>query len=248
MKFEIQNLHVFAGDKHIIRGLSLRLKPGEIHVLMGPNGSGKSTLANAIAGNPKFKITKGELSLGTREISRMAPDKRARAGILLSFQHPKEIPGVGVFNFLQTAANAKTKAQGEKTRNAAEFEKIAEKALRSLDLDSKFLGRDMNSEFSGGEKKKMEMLQMLILKPEVAVFDEIDSGLDIDALKSVIENIKKLATSKTAILLITHYPRLLRYIKPHKVHIMMHGRIAETGCSALLKSIERKGYARYFKK
>ncbi|MBI5412923.1 Fe-S cluster assembly ATPase SufC [Candidatus Peregrinibacteria bacterium] len=240
--FQIKNLKVDVNEKHILQGVSLKIKPGEIHVVMGPNGSGKSTLANAIAGNPKYKTTDGKIALGGEDLTHARPDHRAQKGILLAFQYPKEIPGVSVLNFLQTAHKAICKARKIAPMNPIEFRKALRERLAKFGLDATFMNRSMNEGFSGGEKKKLEMIQLSFLEPKIAIIDEIDSGLDIDALKVIAGGIKFLAYGGRGVLLITHYKRILQYLKPDFIHVMVCGRIVKSGSHKLADELERKGY------
>ncbi len=240
--FSIKNLEVGIDEKPIIQGLSLHIKPGEIHAIMGPNGSGKSTLANAIMGHPKYTVTDGEIRMNGENLVGLRPDKRAKAGVFLAFQYPKEIPGVTVLSFLQMAVAAVRKVRDEPQLNPIEFRKLLRSLLAEFSLDAKFMNRYINDGFSGGEKKKMEILQMALLEPKIAVLDETDSGLDVDALKIVAEGINRLASPQRGILLITHYQRILHYIKPHFVHVMMEGRIVKSGGPELSARLEREGY------
>lgn len=240
--FHIQNLSVEVEKKEIIHGLSLRVRPGEIHAIMGPNGSGKSTLANTIMGHPKYTVTGGEILMGNENLVPLRPHKRAQAGVFLAFQYPKEIPGVPVTSFLQMAVNGVREARCEPKLNPIEFRKLLRARLTEFALDSKFLNRAMNDGFSGGEKKKMEILQMALLEPKLCVLDETDSGLDVDALRIVAEGVKRLATQTRGILLITHYMRILHYVRPHFVHVMMDGKIVKSGGAELAEKIEKEGY------
>lgn len=240
--FQIQNLQVSVEEKPILHGVSLNIRPGEIHAVMGPNGSGKSTLANTIMGHPKYAITSGDLVIDGESLIGLKADKRARKGIFLAFQYPKEIPGVTVSSFLQMAVSAVRKARGEAELNPIEFRKILRAKLVEFSLEAKFLNRYMNEGFSGGEKKKMEILQMALLEPKIAVLDETDSGLDVDALRIVSEGINRLTSKTRGILLITHYQRILHYVKPKYVHVMMDGRIVKSGGHELAQQIETKGY------
>lgn len=240
--FRIKNLHVKVEGKLIVGNVSLIVKPGEIHAIMGPNGSGKSSLANAIMGHPKYIITDGEILLDDENLVPLKADKRARKGLFLAFQYPKEIPGVTVISFLQMAVNAVLKARGKTPLNPIEFRKLLRGKLGEFSMDSKFMNRSMNDGFSGGEKKKMEILQMAMLEPRIAVLDETDSGLDVDALKIVAEGIKRLATDSRGILLITHYQRILHYVTPHFVHVMMEGKLVKSGGPELAQRLEHEGY------
>ena len=240
--FLIKNLHISVENKEIVKGVSLHIRPGEIHAIMGPNGSGKSTLANTIMGHPKYVITSGELILDGEHIEGLKADKRAKAGIFLAFQYPKEIPGVSVLSFLQMAVSAVRKARGLSELNPIEFRKLLRAKLAEFSLDSKFMNRSLNDGFSGGEKKKMEILQMALLEPRMAILDETDSGLDVDALKIVSEGINRLREPTRGVLLITHYQRILHYVKPHFIHVMMDGRIVKSGGPELGERLEREGY------
>lgn len=243
--FHIKDLKVEVEKKAILCGVSLEIKPGEIHAVMGPNGSGKSTLANTIMGHPKYTVTSGEIIMDSENIVPLKADKRALKGLFLAFQYPKEIPGVTVSSFLQMAVCAVQKARGQKPLNPIEFRKLLRSKLAEFSMDSKFMNRYLNDGFSGGEKKKMEILQMAMLQPSVAVLDETDSGLDVDALKIVAESIQRLASKELALLLITHYQRILHYVKPHFVHIMIDGKIVKSGGYELAEKVEREGYATY---
>jgi Fe-S cluster assembly ATP-binding protein len=239
---EIRNLHVSAEDKRILKGLDLEVSKGEVHALMGPNGSGKSTLANAIMGHPSLEVTEGEIRLRGEEITEADPEERARAGLFMAFQYPSAIPGVSVVNFLRTAINAHRKARGEDPINLKEFRKTLEQHMEVLGVDREFTRRYLNEGFSGGEKKRCEILQMAILKPYVAVLDETDSGLDIDALRTVANAVNSMRSPEFGALIITHYQRILGYIKPDFIHIMLNGRVVEEGGSELAAELEQKGY------
>lgn len=239
---KINNLHAAVEDKNILRGINLNIKAGEVHALMGPNGSGKSTLSSIIAGNEKFDVTEGNILLENEDISELSPEERAHKGIFLSFQYPVEIPGVTVTNFIKTAINATRKANGLEDMPANEMlKKIKEKA-ELLEIDRKFLSRSLNEGFSGGEKKRNEIFQMAMLEPKLAILDETDSGLDIDALRIVANGVNKLKNENNAVLVITHYQRLLEYIVPDFVHVLMDGRIVKTGGKELALELEEKGY------
>lgn len=240
--FSIQNLKVSVDEKPILHGVSLNIHPGEIHAIMGPNGSGKSTLANTIMGHPKYTVIGGDLLIDGESLIGLKADKRARKGIFLAFQYPKEIPGVTVSSFLQMAVAAVRKARGEPDMNPIEFRKVLRAKLLEFSLEAKFLNRYMNEGFSGGEKKKMEILQMALLEPKIAILDETDSGLDVDALRIVSEGINRLTSPERGILLITHYQRILHYVKPQFVHIMMDGRVVKSGGHKLAEQIEKEGY------
>ncbi len=243
---EIRDLHVTVntGDevKPILKGVDLTIKAGETHAIMGPNGSGKSTLAYSIAGHPKYTITQGTVTLDGEDVLAMTVDERARAGLFLAMQYPVEVPGVSVSNFLRTAATA-TRGEAPKLRT---WVKEVKEAMAALDMDPTFAERNVNEGFSGGEKKRHEILQLELLKPKVAILDETDSGLDIDALKVVSEGVNRVrATGTTGTLLITHYTRILRYIKPDFVHVFVNGRIVEEGGPELAEDLEAKGYERF---
>lgn len=244
MALEIKNLSVSVEKKPIVTGLSLAINPGEVHVIMGPNGSGKSTLANALAGHPKYTVTNGTINLDGTNITNQAPDKRAKAGLFLSMQNPPEIPGVSIANFLRLAVEAAT---GQK-KNPMEFYPELTAAMKSVGLNESFAKRLLNAGFSGGEKKKMEIVQLLLLQPRYAVLDETDSGLDVDALKVVAEGINRFRSAKTGILLITHYNRLPSLVSPNFVHIMSEGKIIKSGGKELANEIENAGYSSFHKK
>ncbi len=237
-RLQIKNLHASVADKKILKGISLLIKPGEIHALMGPNGSGKSTLASTLMGHPGYTITKGTILLNSKTISKAAPDERSRLGMFLSFQYPAEIAGLSFEHFLRFAYNTLHAT----TIDPLKFRTILEQKMKLLHMGDNFINRYLNEGFSGGEKKKSEILQLAILEPKVAILDETDSGLDVDALKSVAQGIKKVKTPKMSIILITHYYRILKYIQPDKVHIMVDGRIVKSGGKALATQVERKGY------
>jgi Fe-S cluster assembly ATP-binding protein len=238
----IKNLHAGVEEKEILKGIDLDVKPGEVHAIMGPNGSGKSTLASVIAGKEEFDITQGELLFEQEDITELDPEERAHKGLFLSFQYPVEIPGVTVTNFIKTAINETRKAQGLEEMPAAEMlKKIKEKA-DMLDIDRKFLSRSLNEGFSGGEKKRNEIFQMAMMEPKLAILDETDSGLDIDALKIVANGVNKLRSSDNAVIVITHYQRLLDYIVPDFVHVLMNGKIVKSGGKELAYELEERGY------
>jgi len=241
-KLEIKDLHISIGDKPIVKGLTLTIKQGEVHAIMGPNGTGKSTLAKAIAGHPDYTITGGEVLLDGVSVLEMEPDERARAGLFLAFQYPSEIPGVSIANFLRAAVQARM-AEGEELDATAYYKRLYAK-MDLLKIDRKFTSRSVNEGFSGGEKKRCEILQMAMLEPKIALMDETDSGLDIDALRIVSEgvNAQRAAANAPGILLITHYQRLLDYIVPDFVHVMHDGRIVKTGDKSLALELEAKGY------
>ncbi len=239
---QIQNLHAQIEDKPILKGINLEIKPGEVHAIMGPNGSGKSTLSSVVAGNEDYEITQGEILFDQESINEEDAETRAHKGIFLSFQYPVEIPGVSVTNFVKTSINAARVAQGLEEMPANEMlKKIREKAAL-LEIDSKFLSRSLNEGFSGGEKKRNEIFQMAMLEPKLAILDETDSGLDIDALKIVANGVNTLKSKDNAVLVITHYQRLLDYIVPDYVHVLFDGRIVKSGDKELAKELEAKGY------
>jgi len=239
---QINNLHAAIGDKEILKGINLRINPGEVHAIMGPNGSGKTTLSSVIAGREDFEVTEGEILLNNENISELAPEERAHKGIFMSFQYPVAIPGVTVTNFIKAAINAKRKAQGLEDMPAAELLKMIREKAALLGMDRSFLSRSLNDGFSGGEKKRNEIFQMAMLEPKLAILDETDSGLDIDALKTVAEGVNKLKTKDNAVIVITHYQRLLDYIIPDFVHVLSDGKIVKTGGKELALELEAKGY------
>ena len=247
--FEIENLHVSIDDKEILRGVDLTINQGEIHALMGPNGSGKSTLAYVIAGHPAYEVTEGTIRYFGEDILEMEPDERARKGLFLAFQYPTVIPGVSMANFLRMAVTSVRNARTEAADGGSaqpftprEFRRLMREKMALLKMDDSFATRYLNEGFSGGEKKRAEILQMALLEPRMAVLDETDSGLDIDALKVVSEGVNALAGKEMGVLLITHYQRLLNFIKPHYVHIMLEGRIVQSGGPELAHELEAKGY------
>src|SRR4051812_26979534 len=239
---EIQNLHTSVEGKEILRGVDLKVSRGEVHALMGPNGSGKSTLANTIMGHPSYEITEGKILFQGQDLTEADPDERARAGLFMAFQYPSAIPGVSVVNFLRTAINAQRKARGEDPINLKEFRKLLQGQMELHCVDREFTRRYLNEGFSGGEKKRCEILQMAILKPVVAVLDETDSGLDIDALRTVANAVNAMRGPDVGALIITHYQRILGYIAPDYVHIMLNGRVVEEGGAELAGQLEQKGY------
>lgn len=239
---KINNLHAAVEDKNILRGINLDIKAGEVHAIMGPNGSGKSTLSAVIAGNEKFEVTQGDVILENEDISELSPEERAHKGIFLSFQYPVEIPGVTVTNFIKTAINANRKAHGLEDMPANEMLKKIKDKAELLEIDRKFLSRSLNEGFSGGEKKRNEIFQMAMLEPKLAILDETDSGLDIDALRIVANGVNKLKNENNAVLVITHYQRLLDYIVPDFVHVLMDGKIVKSGGKELALALEEKGY------
>jgi Fe-S cluster assembly ATP-binding protein len=240
----IHNLHVNVEGREILKGVNLTVRQGEVHALMGPNGTGKSTLAYTLMGHPNYEVTQGEVLFKGRNIVELEPDERSRLGIFLAFQYPVAIPGVSVANFLRTAINARRKAQNPEDKGipVPEFRRMLKERMSLLKMDPAFAGRYLNDGFSGGEKKRAEILQMATLRPEIAVLDETDSGLDIDALRIVSEGVNTLQGPELGILVITHYQRILNYIKPEFVHVMLDGRIVESGGSDLALHLEERGY------
>jgi len=239
---EINNLKSRIGDAEILHGLSLSVKAGEVHAIMGPNGSGKSTLAQVIAGHDDYEVTSGTVTFNGKDLLALAPEERARAGIFLGFQYPVEIPGVNNAYLLKAAVNAKRKHQGLGEVDAFEFLKLAREKMATLGMDPKFLNRGVNEGFSGGEKKRNEILQMAMLEPTLAILDETDSGLDIDALKAVAQGVNALRSPERAIILVTHYQRLLDYIQPDFVHVLSEGQIVRSGDKSLALELEERGY------
>ena len=238
----IKNLHAGIEDKEILRGIDLDVKPGEVHAIMGPNGSGKSTLSSVIAGNETYEVMEGDIDFMDESILELAPDERAHKGIFMSFQYPVEIPGVSTTNFVKTAINAKRKAQGLDDLPARDMLKMIREKSELLEMDRKFLSRSLNEGFSGGEKKRNEIFQMAMLEPSLAILDETDSGLDIDALKIVANGVNKLKNKNNAVIVITHYQRLLDYIVPDFVHVLHDGKIVKSGGKELAHELEAKGY------
>ncbi|MCO5315929.1 MAG: Fe-S cluster assembly ATPase SufC [Solirubrobacterales bacterium] len=241
-ELEIKNLHVSVEDQEILRGLDLTVEKGKIHALMGPNGSGKSTLANVIMGNPAYEVTEGEIIFKGEDITEAAPDERSQAGLFMAFQYPVAVPGVAVNKFLRMIVNAQREARGEKALKLREFAALAREAMDLANIPREFSSRYLNDGFSGGEKKRMELLQLAILKPEIAVLDETDSGLDIDALRTVADGINKFTGPDMGALIITHYQRLLHEVQPDVVHVMYKGRIVKEGGTELVEQLESEGY------
>jgi Fe-S cluster assembly ATP-binding protein len=239
---EVINLHARIGDKEILRGINLTIGKGETHAIMGPNGSGKSTLSAVLTGNPLYEVTDGEVWFNGKDLLAMKPEDRAREGLFLSFQYPVEIPGVSMTNFMRAAINAKREYQGLEPLNAAEFLKLMREKRKMVQLDSKLAHRSVNEGFSGGEKKRNEIFQMAMLEPRLAILDETDSGLDVDAMRIVADGVNRMHTPDTATIVITHYERLLDMIKPDVVHVLYQGRIVKTAGPELAKEIEAKGY------
>ena len=236
--FEIDDLHVNVGDKPIVKGLSLRVDAGEVHAIMGPNGSGKSTLANALLGHPRYRVTDGDVRFKGESILKESPDKRARRGLFLAFQYPTDVPGVSMINFLRRAVSAR---RGQEIP-VREFRQQLQAALATLHMDEQFVRRYVNDGFSGGEKKRAEILQLGLLQPEMAIMDETDSGLDIDALRIVAEGINAFHGESNGMLLITHYQRMLNYVRPDRVHVLAAGRIVQSGDFSLAEQLEAEGY------
>lgn len=239
---EIKDLHVNIEGKPILKGLNLTIKPGEIHAIMGPNGAGKSTLAKVLAGHPSYEVTQGEVWFKGQNILELEPEERAHLGLFMSFQYPLEIPGVSNVEFLQTALNAQRKAHGLEPIDAEQFQKLLDEKMQLVSARAEFKERNLNEGFSGGEKKRNEILQMAILNPDFAILDETDSGLDIDAMKVVAEGVNRLMDDSKGLLLITHYQRLLNYIKPDFVHVMQDGKIIRSGGAELALQLEESGY------
>lgn len=243
---QIKDLHVSVEGKEILKGLNLEVKQGEIHALMGPNGSGKSTLAYVLMGHPKYKIEKGEILIDGKNILELSPDQRAKLGLFLGFQYPVEISGVTLASFLRSAYNSITGKEngtiGQEMLSVIQFRKFVKEKIKEFQMDESFAERYLNEGFSGGEKKRAEILQMSILKPKIAILDETDSGLDVDALKVVADGINKLTGPQLGVLLITHYSRILNYIKPQFVHVLVDGVIAKSGGEELARQLEEKGY------
>ena len=239
---EVKNLHATIAGKEILKGINLTIKDGEIHAIMGPNGSGKSTLSAVLTGNPLYTVTEGEAIFNGKNLLEMKPEDRAREGLFLSFQYPVEIPGVSMVNFMKAAVNAKREYQGLEPLKAADFMKLMKEKRELVELDPKLSRRSVNEGFSGGEKKRKEIFQMAMLEPKLAILDETDSGLDVDAMRIVAEGVNKLFTPEKSIIVITHYERLLDMIKPQVVHVLYNGRIVRTEGPELAKEIEQRGY------
>ncbi len=244
---EIKDLRAGLGENEILKGISLTLKPGEIHAVMGPNGHGKSTLSKLLVGHPDYTLTAGSATFNGADLLALPPEQRALAGLFLAYQYPVEIPGVNNAEFLRMAYNEKRKHEGQEPVDPLDFDELLTDKMKFLGMESKFKERNVNEGFSGGEKKKNEILQMALLEPKVAILDEIDSGLDIDALRVVAEGVNKLAGPQNSLLVITHYPRILQYIKPHFVHVLIRGRIVRSGGMELAHELEQTGYDRYLK-
>jgi len=239
---EIKNLHATVDGNEILRGINLTVKKGEIHAIMGPNGSGKSTLAKVLAGHPDYEVTAGEVIYEGRNLLELSPDERAREGVFMAFQYPIEVPGVSNAQFLRLAYNEKKKHLGEDELDPLEFKDLLKERAKVVEMEASFMSRSVNEGFSGGEKKRNEILQMAVLEPKLAILDETDSGLDIDALRVVAGGVNQLRTQDNAIIVVTHYQRLLNYIVPDYVHVLAHGRIAREGGKELALELEEKGY------
>jgi Fe-S cluster assembly ATP-binding protein len=239
---EIRNLHVRAGEKEILKGLDLKTESGKVHALMGPNGSGKSTLANAIMGHPNFEVTEGQILFDGEDITEADPDERSRMGLFMAFQYPVSIPGVTVTKYLRTVMNAHREHRGEDPVNLKDFRKTVEEAMALTEVPKEFSSRYLNEGFSGGEKKRMEILQLALQRPEIAILDETDSGLDIDALRIVAEGVNTLRGPDVGFLIITHYQRILHYVEPDAVHVLYQGRIVKEGGPELVELLEERGY------
>ena len=239
---EIKNLHANVNGKEILRGINLTVRPGEVHAIMGPNGSGKSTLSSVLAGNPVFEVTEGEVTFEEKNLLDLAPEERSCEGIFLSFQYPVEIPGVSMVNFMRTAINEHRKYKQQEPLSASDFLKLMREKREVVELDNKLASRSVNEGFSGGEKKRNEIFQMAMLEPKLAILDETDSGLDIDALRIVANGVNKLKSEHNATLVITHYQRLLDYIKPEFVHVLYKGKIVKSAGPELALELEEKGY------
>ena len=239
---EIKDLHASINGKEILKGINLNIKKGEVHAIMGPNGSGKSTLSSVLVGNPAFEVTKGSVTFGGKDLLALSPEDRSHEGLFLSFQYPVEIPGVSMVNFMRAAVNEKRKYEGLAPLTASEFLKLMREKRAVVELDNKLANRSVNEGFSGGEKKRNEIFQMAMLEPKLSILDETDSGLDIDALRIVAEGVNKLKTPETSCIVITHYQRLLDYIKPDIVHVLYKGRIVKTAGPELALELEERGY------
>lgn len=239
---QIHNLHAAVSGKEILKGVNLTINDGEIHALMGTNGAGKSTLSNVIVGNPAYEVTEGSITFDGKDLLAMKPDERANAGIFMSFQAPVEIPGVSMTNFIKAAVNARRKAKGEEPLKAADFIKLMKEKRELVEIDKRLMNRSVNEGFSGGEKKRNEIFQMAMLEPTFCILDETDSGLDVDALRIVANGFNMLRTKQTSAMIITHYQRMLEYIKPDIVHVLIDGKIVKTGGADLAEKIEFEGF------
>ena len=239
---EIKNLHAKVDGKEILKGVDLTIRDGEIHALMGTNGAGKSTLSNVIVGNPKYEVTEGSITFNGKDMLAMTPEERSHEGVFMSFQLPVEIPGVSMTNFMRAAVNARREALGQEPLKATEFLKLIRDTQKLVDIDKKLVSRSVNEGFSGGEKKRNEIVQMAMLQPTFCILDETDSGLDVDALRVVAEGFNRLRTAQTSALVITHYQRLLDYIRPDFIHVLLDGKIVKTAGAELAKEIEDRGF------
>ena len=239
---EIKDLHANINGKEILKGINLTVKSGEVHAIMGPNGSGKSTLSNVLVGHPAYEVTKGSVTFDGKDLLALSPEDRSHEGLFLSFQYPVEIPGVSMVNFMRAAVNARRMALGEEPLKSTDFLKLMREKRKLVEIDSKLINRSVNEGFSGGEKKRNEIFQMAMLEPKFCILDETDSGLDVDALRIVAEGFNRLRKSDTSAMVITHYQRLLDYIKPDVVHVLLGGRIVKTGDFSLALEIENKGF------
>ncbi len=243
MMLKISDLHASVQGQPILNGINLQIRPGEVHAIMGPNGSGKSTLSKVLAGHPAYEITKGRIQFNDQDLLPLSPQERAQAGIFMSFQYPVEVPGVTNINFLKAAVNAVRPGQGKKTLDAVEFLSFIRAKCQLVEMDEGFLYRGINEGFSGGEKKRNEILQMVALEPKLAILDETDSGLDIDALRVIAAGVNEMRTPDRGIILVTHYQRLLNYIEPDYIHVLAHGQIVKSGDKSLALELEDKGYS-----
>ncbi len=239
---EIKDLHASINGKEILKGINLNVRPGEVHAIMGPNGAGKSTMSNVLVGHPKYEVTKGTVTFNGKDLLEMAPETRSHEGLFLSFQYPVEIPGVSMVNFMRAAMNERRKYQGLDPLKAGEFLKLMREKRAFVEMDSKLVNRAVNEGFSGGEKKRNEIFQMAMLEPKLSILDETDSGLDIDALRIVADGVNKLKTPDTSTIVITHYQRLLDYIKPDVIHVLYDGRIVKSAGPELALELEERGY------
>lgn len=242
---KITNLHASIGEKEILKGINIEIRRGEIHAIMGPNGSGKSTLSAVLAGKPEYNVTKGSIEFMGQDLMELSPEERSWAGIFLSFQYPVEIPGVSITNFMKTALNAKLKAKGEEPMKAGDFLKMMKEKMEFVKMKPEFSKREVNVGFSGGEKKRNEIFQMAMLEPTLAILDETDSGLDVDALKIVAEGVNALHTPDKAAIVITHYQKLLEYVVPDVVHVLKEGKIVRTGGREIVDIIEKEGFDKF---
>ena len=242
---KIQNLHARIGDKEILKGIDLEIKPGEVHAIMGPNGAGKSTLSAVLTGRPDYEVTEGSIVYKGKDLLAMAPEERSWAGIFLSFQYPVEIPGVSITAFMKAAINARLKAQGKPEMKAADFIKLQKEKMAFVGMNPDFAKREVNVGFSGGEKKRNEIFQMAMLNPDLSILDETDSGLDVDALKIVADGVNALRSPEKSTIIITHYQKLLEYVQPDVVHVLKAGRIVKTGGRELVDAIEANGFDQF---